>query len=218
MKKTLLLFTFVFGGVYSAWAGACASSTLAVYDTAGFSCSIGDITFDSFSYVPSGSEIIPAADVAVTPEIIGGELGFQFNAPWFALPGGFLDSYIDYTATCNGCEIDDLVLTIGGATAGTGGIVNVAETSPALTGSLVVGAAGSTTILSDSQTFTPVGSLTVSKDILLAGGSGGLGSQVSAVTNLFSSTSTSTVPEPPLLYLSVGLLGLVPFARRKFAR
>jgi uncharacterized membrane protein YccF (DUF307 family) len=217
MKKTLLLFTFVFGGCYSAWAGACASSSLAVYDATGFSCSIGDITFNSFSYVPSGSEIIPDSDVAVTPEIIGGELGFQFNAPWFALPGDFLDSFINYTATCNGCEIDDLVLTIGGATAGTGGIVNVAETSPALTGSLQTGAAGSTVILSDSQTFSPVGSLTVSKDILLGGGTSGLGSQVSAVTNLFS-TTTSTVPEPPLLYLSVGLLGLVPFARRKFAR
>jgi hypothetical protein len=217
MKKSLLFFAFVFGVSSSAWAASCTTATLAVYDAAGFNCSIGDITFDDFAYVPSGSIIIPDTDVSVTPETIGGEEGFQFNAPWFALPGGFLDSFIDYTATCAGCTIDDLVLTIAGATDGTGGLVNVAETSPALSGNLEAGAAGGTTILSDSATFSPVGSLTVSKDILLGGGTGGLGAQVSSVTNLFS-TNTSTVPEPPLLLLSAGLLGLVPIARRKFSR
>ena len=37
--------------------------------------------------------------------------------------------------------------------------------------------------------------------------------QVSSVTNLFSTIAT---PEPSLLILCTGLLGLVPFARRKF--
>jgi hypothetical protein len=217
MKKSLLLFTFVFGVSSAAWAASCATATLAVYDAASFYCNIGDITFDDFTYVPSGSVIIPDSEVSVTPEVIGGEAGFQFNAPWFALPGGDLDSFINYTATCGGCTIDDLVLTIAGASDGTGGLVNVSETSPVLTGSLEVGAAGTTTILSDPATFSPVGSLTVSKDILLDGGSSGLGAQVSSVTNLFS-TNTSTVPEPPLLLLSAGLLGLVPIARRKFSR
>ncbi len=158
MKKLLLLFTFVFGVSSSAWAAACPTATLAVYDAAGFSCNIGVITFGAFDYVPSGSVLIPDSDVAVTPETIGGEEGFQFNAPWFALPGEFMDSFIDYTATCTGCTIDDLVLAIAGASDGTGGLVNVTETSPALSGSLEVGAAGTTTILSDPATlFPPVG-------------------------------------------------------------
>ncbi len=217
MKKTLLLFTLVLGTSFAAWAGSCATATLAVYDAPGFSCSIDDITFSGFSYVPSGSVIISASDVSVTPEISGSELGFQFNAPWFALPGGFLDSFIDYTATCDGCQIDDLVLNMAGAGAGTGGIVRVDENSPALTGTLTVGAAGATTILSDSATFAPVGSLTVSKDILLGGGTSGLGSAVSSVTNLFSTTPT-VVPEPSLLVLCAGFLGLAPMARRRFVR
>ena len=223
MKKTLLLLTFVFGMSYSAWAGACTSGTLATYDAPGFSCTIDDnITFSGFGYVPSGSIIIPAADVAVTPEVIGGEEGFQFNAPWFALPGGFLDSFIDYTATCTGCTIDDLVLSMAGAGADPGGVVRVDETysstTPPVSGTLTVGTAGSTTILKDTATFTPVGSLTVSKDILLGGGASGLGSAVSSVTNLFSTTGQVVTPEPPLLLLSAGLLGFLPFARRRFVR
>jgi hypothetical protein len=220
MKKSLLLITFVFGGCYSAWATPCPTATLAFYEASVTSCNIGsgDITFSGFSYVPSGSTMIPASDVEVTPETIGGEEGFQFNAPWSVLPGGFLDSFIDYTATCDSCTIDDLVLNMAGGGAGPGGIVRVDETSPALTGTLTVGAAGSTTILSDSATFTPVGSLTVSKDILLGGGTSGLGSAVSSVTNLFSTSTSTAVPEPSLLLLSTGLLGLLPFARRKFLR
>jgi hypothetical protein len=224
MKKFLLLITFAFGGCFSAWATTCGTATLATYDAPGFSCTIlgGDITFSGFSYVPSGSVIIPDSDVTVTPEIIDGEQGFQFNAPWFALPGGFLDSFIDYTATCDACTIDDLQLQMRGAGAGTGGIVRVDETyvstSPALSGSLSVGQAGTTNIVNDSATFAPVGSLTLSKDILLGGGTSGLGSAVSSVTNLFSTTGTTVTPEPPLMLLSAGLLGLVPFARRKFVR
>lgn len=216
MKQTLLLFTFVLGASFSAWAGSCGTATLAVYDTPGFSCSIDDITFSGFDYVASGSVIVPAADVAVTPEVVGGELGFQFNAPFYALPGGFLDSFIDYTATCDSsCEISDLSLSIAGYGAGDGGIIRVDETSPSIPGTLTVGQAGTTNIPTDSTTFPPVGSLTVSKDILLGGGTGGLGSAVSSVTNLFS---TTPVPEPSLLLLSAGLLGLLPIVRRKFAR
>jgi hypothetical protein len=224
MKKFLLLITFASGGCFSAWATTCATATLATYDAPGFSCTIsgGDITFSGFSYVPSGSIIIPASDVTVTPEIIDGEQGFQFNAPWLATPGGFLDSFIDFTATCDACTIDDLQLSMGGYGDGTGGLVRVDESylssTPPLSGSLTVGQFGTTNIPNAMVTFAPVGSITVDKDILLGGGTSGLGSAVSSVTNLFSTTGTTVTPEPSLLLLSAGFLGLLPLARRKFAR
>jgi len=204
----------------SIWADlACPTSSpgnnLGAYEVSGFACTYGDLTFSDFSYSPSGSDIIPAADVTVTPVTVDGEAGLQFNAPWGTAPGDTTDSFINFTATCNdGCSIDDLKLNIGGASADTGGIVLVSETSTVLTGSLQAGAAGTTTILSQTATFSPVTSVTVSKDILVNGGSSGLGSQVSDVQNLFS--TTSTVPEPSTVFLCLGMLGLVPVARRKF--
>jgi len=220
MKKTLLLITFALGLSYSAFAGPCVTATLAVYDVSGFSCTFGDLTFSDFSYTPSGAIIIPEGSVTVTPVTSGGETGFRFNAPWFApSDGSTLDSFINYTATCDStCSIDDWVLTIAGVSAPGNAVVNVAETSPQLTTSLSAGSAGGVNKLTDSGTFAPVGSLTVSKDILIYGGvsSTGIIAQVSAVTNLFS--TTSTVPEPSLAIVCLGLLGLVPVARRKFLR
>jgi hypothetical protein len=59
-----------------------------------------------------------------------------------------------------------------------------------------------------------VETLQLSKDVHVNGGSTGFGAQVSAVTNLFS--QSSTVPEPSSLILCTGLLALLPIARRKF--
>ncbi len=223
MKRILLMMLFVVCATSSSiWADMACPTTgpgdnLGAYEVSGFACTYGDLTFSDFSYSASGSDQVPAADVTVTPVTVGGEMGLQFNAPWGTPPGDTTDSFINFTATCNSdCSIDDLALNIGGASADTGGIVLVSETSPVLTGSLQAGAAGSTTILTDSATFSPVTSVTVSKDILVNGGTSGLGSQVSNVQNLFSTTTPSTVPEPSTVFLCLGMLGLVPMARRKF--
>jgi hypothetical protein len=224
MKRILLLMTFVVCACSSVWAdSACPAASpgnnLAAYDVSGFACTVGDVLFSDFSYSPSGSNIVPDSSVTVTPETVGSEVGLQFNAPWGTDPGGTTDSFIMFTASCatgTSCTgIDDLVLTIGGASpGGPGGFVIVSETSSVLTASLQDGTDGSTTTLSDMGTFAPVSSVTVMKDIEVNGATTGLPTQVSDVSNLFS--TTSAVPEPSTLFLCMGLLGLVPVARRKF--
>jgi hypothetical protein len=225
MKKTLLLIPLVFGASYSAYAGACPTTdTLAYYLSPSFTgCTVGDFTFTDFSY---SSATVDPGSIAVTPATAPGESGLEFSNFWAAAPGFSQDSLIDFTVTCtDGCLIDDVVLEAGGVDATTpGSIADVAETSPALMGtSLSAGAAyGSPTTLMDSDTtFMPVNSLTVNKDIGVLGGETGTmighGAQISDVTNLFS-TAASTVPEPSLAILCVGLLGLLPLARRRFIR
>ena len=130
MKKTLLLFTFVFGVSYSAFGNACVTASLATYITDG-SCTIGDLTFSGFSYTPTSVGAVtvpPAGSVTVNP-ITGTESGLEFDAGWAAGPGQLEDSLIKYTVTCTGCGIDDWVLSIAGEGSSGDGVVNVAETS-----------------------------------------------------------------------------------------
>lgn len=216
MKKTLLLIPLIFGLGSSAWATACASGTLASYETTGFSCSVGDLTFSDFSYIPiaSGGASAPdASGVAVTP-VIGPSDGLLFTAAWLVGVNQTEDSSISYdVSTTNPGGIEDLELILVGGAVGTG-IASAAETSVAPAESLFTGVGSGTNVLTDSATFPPVGSLSLTKDIGVSGGTAGA-AHVSGVTNLFSEGTSSTVPEPSLLILCTGLMGLVPVARRK---
>ena len=214
-RKLVLLMALVIGTSSLGMAGACASGTLADYTAAGFSCTIGSLTFSNFSYSSAafgGATAIPAVGVAVTPET-GTNVGFQFTAPWVASAGQGTDSTITYTATATGTSITDLLLSMAGFGFTDGGDVSVAETSASPVLSLLVFANSTGTVASDTATFAGVSSLTVTKDIAVAG-NGGTG-HLSVVNNEFSSSS---VPEPAsMLLLGSGLLGLAGYVRRRRA-
>ncbi|MGA2882085.1 MAG: hypothetical protein ABSG13_24290 [Bryobacteraceae bacterium] len=227
MKKTLLLIPFVFGLGSAAWASTCTSDTLAVYDTPGFSCTLGDLTFDDFAYIPAasgGAVAPPDAGVTVTPVTTGPtgfttDTGLLFTAAWLASSGQTVDSSISYdVSTSNPGGITDLALVIVGGSLGTGS-ASVAETAaiPPAPPSEFLDTAFSSGFNSatDAVTFPPAGSLSLTKDIALVGGTGG-SAHVSDVYNLFSQGTNSTVPEPSLVILCGGLLVLLPVARRKF--
>jgi len=214
MKKTLLMTIFVSGLCFSLQAAPCATDKLSAYTMTGFTCTIGDLDFSNFSYHPTGVNTPNSANVEVDP-ITGTESGFEFFAGWSALPGDVQDSAIKYTVTCDGCSITDLVLSMEGNGASGDSIINIAESSGGVEPPLLIGESSSLLIPSDSKTFAPVGSLNLTKDILLNGGTTGFGSAVSEVDNFFSTNnSTTPTPEPSLMFLCAGALCLLPVARK----
>ena len=213
MKKTLLMTILVSGLCFSLQAAPCATDKLSTYTVSGFSCNVGDLDFSNFSYHPTGINTPTAANVEVDP-IAGVESGFEFFAGWSALPGDVQDSAIKYTVTCDGCSITDLVLSMGGNGVSGDSIINIAESSDGVEKPLVVGQSASLLIPNASEIFPPVGTLNLTKDILLNGGSTGFGSAVSEVDNFFSTNKTTMTPEPSLMFLCAGVLFVLPVARK----
>jgi hypothetical protein len=222
MKKMLLMTILVTLVVcYSAWAGPCPTSdTLADYVALGSTgCNIGDLDFTNFAYTPTGVNAPIGSEVTVKT-ITGTESGFAFDAGWAADSGNEQDSLIQYTVTCDGCSITDLILKMHGNFAAGNSFINIAETEDS---SLVPGlgledVGGGTTIASASEAFSPEGTLQLSKDIHIDGGNNGNSAGVSSVINLFSTNQTTTTPEPSVLILCSGFVFLLPVVRRKLRR
>jgi len=214
MKKTLLMTILVSGLCYSLQAAPCATGNMATYIVSGFSCNIGDLDFSNFSYHPTGINTPTAANVEVDPTVMGLESGFEFFAGWSALPGNVQDSAIKYKVTCDGCSITDLVLSMEGNGVNGDGVINIAESSGGAEPPLVIGQSSTTLIPSASETFPPVTTLNLTKDILLNGGTTGFGSAVSEVDNFFSTNKTTMTPEPSQIFLCAAALCLLPVARK----
>jgi len=210
MKKLFLLIPLVIGMGASAWASSCTSEALSVYEVSGFSCTIGDLAFSNFT--SSGVE----ASTTVS-DVTGPESGLNFAVDLAAV-GPTEVASIDYLVTCDACTLDDWALQTGGAgSLGEGGVSVVEFSTPGLLTQFTQGPANVTTG-TGSATFSPETLLNASTTISLGGGTAGTVTTLGSVTNLFSVSSNSTVPEPSSLILCAGLLGLLPFARRRFAR
>jgi hypothetical protein len=214
MKKTLLMLSLLVCLSSVVEAAPCSGGTLADYTATGFTCTLNDLTFNNFSYLSSafGGAVAPGASgVAVNPEILGGSEGLLFSSGWLAGPSQIDDSLITYSATCNGCLIHNLFLIMGGGASKTG-LASVSETSTSVTPNVSLITGG--TQLTDMTTFTTrVGSITLTKDVGVSGGTDGF-ANISAVSNLFSTVTTLT-PEPQLILLCLGLLGMIHVAQRK---
>jgi hypothetical protein len=212
MKKLLLLIPLIMGVGSSAWASSCSSDALSVYEGPGFSCNIGDLVFSNFT----SSGIDTSTTVS---DITGPESGLQFAVDLTALGPGSETPSIDYVVTCDTCTLDDWELQTGGAgSPGNGGVSVIEFSTPGLLSQFTQGPANLTTG-TGSATFLPTAApLSITTSIALGGGTAGTITTLGSVTSLFSETSTSTVPEPSSLILCAGFLGLLPLARRRFAR
>ena len=218
LKRALLLAALVMGLCSLAEAGpvpavACSTSTLSTYLTAGFSCTIGSLSFSDFTYSNAsfgGATAVPSAGITVTP-LTGTEEGFQFEAPWSASADQGVDSAIGYTVTATSGTINDLVLSMAGFSVTPGGNVSVAETSATPLLSLLVFDNQTGVQAVDTITGLSVTSLTLVKDIALSGNTGT--ATLSIVDNKFSTTNT---PEPAsILLFGAGLIAIGDYFRRR---
>jgi hypothetical protein len=178
------------------------------------------LTFGNFNYssTASGTTAFPATAVVVLPYSAPPNSGFTLNAGWTASSGAVQDEAISYTVmAAKGTLITDADLAIAGSITGTG-TASVGETlintaTGALIGTLT---ASLPTGVLDQISFAGVSEITVTKDIILSGGTAGSAS-VSIVSQGFSVSGTS-VPEPTsMALLGIGMTGFLAF-RRLFKR
>jgi hypothetical protein len=190
--------------------------TLSTFLASGYSCQIGDKIFSNFTYVSSafgGALAVPAAGITVDTvgpagtgaSVFNNNIGLQFNAGWNALAGQTTDADIGFTVTVLGgaISIEDFglaqvsgVLPNGSATVVENGC-GPAPCTPSELAVMTFDYGGSDTQRVADTMFAPLGSVTVSKDISVTGGTTG-SAHLSLVTDTFSQ-----VPEP----LSMGLMG-----------
>lgn len=204
--------------------------SLSAFLGAGYSCQVGDKIFSNFSYVSSafgGALAVPAAGVTVDTlgpvgsgaSVFSNDIGLQFNAGWNALAGQTTDSDIGFTVTVLGgaITIEDFglaqvsgVLPNGSASVVENGC-GPAPCTPSELAVMTFDSGGSNTQRVADTMFAPLGSVTVSKDISVTGGTDGA-AHLSLVSDTFSQ-----VPEPVSMSLMGGglaLLGLVRLRRR----
>jgi hypothetical protein len=144
--------------------------------------------------------------------------GFQFEAPWSVSAAQGEDSAITYTVTdSTPHSINDLELSMAGFGVTNGGNVSVGETSDTPPLSLLVFDNLTGTQASDTIGGLDLTTLTLVKDIALAGNNGA--ATLSIVDNEISYVpGQSITPEPASMFLlGSGLLALATFLRRRKA-
>jgi len=217
MKKAGYLLALVLGVSSIGFAAACPSSQLlSVYDTAGYSCTIGPLVFSNFMYAAATP---PAASGVTVTTVTGSEIGFTLTAPPNGWTGVSNDYILDYTvgvdtAICPLCKIDDALLAMTATVSGTGfATISETSTSPGSNVNLSVCAGIPGCPLTVTATFPATSSLSLVKDIFVFNGTG-----TATITSISQEFSLQT-PEPAsLALLGTALLGAGAILRRRLGR
>jgi hypothetical protein len=211
MRKVVLAVALAFptfsASIVSADAASCVSAAVSVYTAAGFSCSVGPVTFSNISVNSTG--LVTLGNF--TPFTFGGEFGLTMNFSAVA-SGTNQSSDVGWTYSVSGVPaLTDAFAQLTGSVTGTG-VATLSEQllNPQLQtiGSIVLNAPNTSEVI----TFAPVQNLFVLKDQQNFSGTDG-SAFTSEMTNAFS-----VVPLPgalPLFASGLAGLGLLGWRKRK---
>ena len=211
-RKLLLLVSLVLGSACLGWGGNCQAGSLASYMAPGFSCTVGSLSFSSFSYTGTGTNAtaVSASQITVVPN--GNSL--LLEGPWNAGPGQSLDSIITYTVTASGAVISGVDVSMLGFNTVQGGLISVSASALG-NGTLLalLNYAQSGGLSTSSMAgFDPVQGAQISTNISLNGNNGQ--ADLSDVDNEWFPAPTT--PEPAsMLLLGSGLVIVALFWRRR---
>jgi hypothetical protein len=184
---------------------------LSVYTAAGFSCSVGPMTFSNIVVAPTivdGSGVL--SFLHITPYSQNGEFGLQLNffASTGPSAGGANQGHVDFIWSFDVTgvpAIGDAFLGFVAFQSGTG----VVAVSELLSNGVTLEVAGTG---SDFETFSPITSLHVTKDTFSLSGLDGF-SSASSLINAFSVPGPIAGAGLPGLLAACG--GLLALARRR---
>jgi hypothetical protein len=190
-------------GEPSALAGVCVTASLSVYEEAGFSCSVGPVTFSNIAVLPtvSGSGVVTLNDFSPFSVVVDGTLEYGLHLFYASDTGTTPGSQADvgWTYDVSGVpKLADAYEVYAGTITGTG----TTDLSEVLSNgvSLSLTAPGAT-----SAMFSPIGSLNVIKDQNDFAGSAG-SADSSILGNAFS---VMAVPEASTwAMMLIGFAGL----------
>jgi hypothetical protein len=183
-------------------ASPCVTASVSTYTAAGFSCSVGGVTFSNISVIPTTSGGGTVSLTSFVPVTIGNEFGLELIYAATAGSGAVAD--VAWTYDVAGNLLNDVFLSLAGNTTGTGTQTVSEVLSNGVT--LSLDSAGTAT-----QTFSPIANLFVVKDQNNFGNGDGT-ANASILTNAFSLTT----PLPGALPLfATGLLGFWGIRKRR---
>jgi hypothetical protein len=223
VKRIALLLTVLALATTASFGATCTSNVSNVL-TAGFSCTLGGLTFSNFGATtiqPGGGTAVVTTISLNTIVLPNGTIQLAFNPNLNVAAGSTADFDFFFTVTGGINQID---LTVGSAGAATVGITEVACTSafnptgsttcPGTTLASISAGAGQSAL---SGVFATTGTVFISKDINVNNTCGGCTTQ--ATFSDFEQSFHGTVPEPSSIALfGSGLLGLAGMVRRKLGR